>query len=162
MSALAAAFGFGSAQPKFEPQTFGNALNTYNVGRYAILKDVDANELKHLRAAATELLRKRSVDDARAKCEELIKAEKRNLAEKAIATMCATLHARREEFAPGRKLPTDLTTATAAVFWAGARMKKKYPELDMVSYQLWLKIYAEHRDVERWAEAAVRAGGRRG
>ena len=49
--------GMGGGDPKFEPQTFANALNTYNVGRYAIMKDVDANELKHLRAAVLELVR---------------------------------------------------------------------------------------------------------
>lgn len=54
---MLSALGLGGGDPKFEPQTFANALNTYNVGRYAIMKDVDANELKHLRAAVLELVR---------------------------------------------------------------------------------------------------------
>lgn len=126
MDALASAFGFGGL-PKFEPQTFGNALNTFNVGRYPIEVDIDANELKRLRARTTELLRKGNVDEARGEADQLIRKEKHNLAEKTIATFCASIYKRRGEFAAGHKLPADLNTATAAAFWAGARLKKKYP-----------------------------------
>lgn len=125
MDALKGIFGLGG--PRFEAQTFGNALNTFIVGRYEILKDVDANELKRSRAGATELLRKRNFDEARGAAEQLIKKERHNLAEKAIAVMCTTIYARREEFAAGHKMPKDLATATATVFWAGQRLKKKYP-----------------------------------
>jgi len=125
MDALKGIFGLGG--PRFEAQTFGNALNTFIVGRYEILKDVDANELKRSRAGATELLRKRNFDEARGAAEQLIKKERHNQAEKAIAVMCTTIYARREEFAAGHKMPKDLATATATVFWAGQRLKKKYP-----------------------------------